>query len=610
MATKLRITDLPLELRQQIFREYFKVEGGYVYDGQADKLRNADDTPIDLSLSYTCRSIANDCNGLPLAVNTIHFSTLYREDWRSLAGCFNLVATYYYVLQQDIVLHLAHLITPEMHAQLENKFPGFRSKLEAERAFHSRAWATDNGVRSDQDLDNTDTSNHTRPAACQFIRKFYNTNIGDYDGDDPTYFRGYAWIHEDVPYNSRTLRTDICEIAYKRWDTYSGEVRQCLTHCLRLIADENPEEFGNQVYTSLPHWVGKYPAKEFFDLRFDCWAIPSQSQLRNAMGRLEIPDIIWDLPNTWDHHWIYKNVEDFRKNVPPDQCLNHNEPLPLEFNFRGREKSIFSAAAAAIRFLGLLSDTQRNRICSLILHEDAPCVNIMSLHGNGLLPFIRENPSLRIERRVSVIDTTDVTHERGMMSQITGAWAEGNDWSYIPTETMIPHVSQWVLDAIAIEKEDIPAGSLTLLLESHPYADACTEAFQHMIHNRIACGKAFRKCMEENFFEGLTDREMKALGYKVSLEDGFEEAIMHLVNQTSDVIRCDFNPGVPENYQTLVNKVRDWGLGFSESLGYRLQDLTEIEIQGECYKQSVLKAYEFETQEEYLRSRARDSQQG
>jgi hypothetical protein len=38
------LTDLPLEIRQQIFGDYFKVPGGYVYDGQSDKLRNADNT--------------------------------------------------------------------------------------------------------------------------------------------------------------------------------------------------------------------------------------------------------------------------------------------------------------------------------------------------------------------------------------------------------------------------------------------------------------------------------------------------------------------------------------------------------------------------------------
>ncbi|KAF5230082.1 hypothetical protein FAUST_10008 [Fusarium austroamericanum] len=149
MVTERRITHLPAEIGQKIFREHFKVQGGYVYDGQSDKLRNADNTPIDLSLIYTCRSIANDCKNLPLSVNTIHFSTLYREDWRSLAGCFNLVATYYYVLQQDIVLHLAHLITPEMHAQLEKRFPTFRAKLEAERAFHFQVWNTGDGGTPD-----------------------------------------------------------------------------------------------------------------------------------------------------------------------------------------------------------------------------------------------------------------------------------------------------------------------------------------------------------------------------------------------------------------------------------------------------------------------------
>jgi len=92
MAPKL-LTDLPSEIRQQIFKECLKVDGGYVYNAQTDKLTNADEarTPIDLSLRYTCRSIARDTATIPLAVNTIHFST--SDNWRSLAGCFNLVAT-------------------------------------------------------------------------------------------------------------------------------------------------------------------------------------------------------------------------------------------------------------------------------------------------------------------------------------------------------------------------------------------------------------------------------------------------------------------------------------------------------------------------------------
>ncbi|KAL6925331.1 hypothetical protein FSST1_002605 [Fusarium sambucinum] len=439
-----------------------------------------------------------------------------------------------------------------------------------------------------------------------FDLEFYHWRIGKYDGDDPDNYPGYAGVHHGVPFNSRSSPYDKYESAYPRWDEFSGEVRQCLTRCLRLIADENPEEFGNQVYTSLPHWVGKYPAKEFFDLHFDYWEIPSQSRLRNAMGRLEIPDFVWDLPNTWSHNWLRETKEDWHANVPVDQLVNHNEPYLLRFNMRGRQKINFSAAAAAIRFLGLLSDTQRTQIRSLILHEDAPSVNMMSLHANGLLPFLRENPLLRIERRVNLIDTKGVADSS--IHQVVGNWGDGDDSCSIDTSHIVSHVSRWLLDAVAIGKEDIPAGSLTLLLESHPYADACSEAFQQMIHKRIAWCQALRECADVDLFGTLTDKESKALRYDAYLEDGFEEAIMHLVNQTSEVIRCDFDPGVPVDYQRVADEARDEEYEFEELLGCRVPFSCFVDIEGESYKNSVLKEYEFQTPEECFRSRARDSQ--
>ncbi|RGP57935.1 hypothetical protein FSPOR_11938 [Fusarium sporotrichioides] len=612
MTTKRQITDLPAEIKQQIFREYFKAQGGYVYDGQSDKLRNADKTPIDLSLIYTCRSIANDCKRLPLAVNSIHFSTLYREDWRSLAGCFNFVATYYYVLQQDIVLHLAHLITPEMHAQLGKKFPNFRSKLEAERAFHFRVWDTSDRVRSDQDLDNTNTSNHMRPALCEFVWEFFEFNISRFGPDHrfASSFMGCAWVDGCAPNLPRDYQPDDCERAYRRWDDDSGEVCQCLTHCLQLIADENPEEFGNRVYTYLPHWVGKYPAKDFLDLRFERWAIPSQSQVENAMGRLAIPSFVWDLPNTWSYNWIYEDHDDYKKDIPPDQCLNDHESLPLEFDARAREVIRFSAAASAIRFLGLLSDTQRTQIRTLILHEDSPSVNRMSLHVNGLVPFLRENPLLRIERRVNVVNTIDITGTYGDGSQIASNWVNECCEVFLTDDTMIESISPWLIDAVSIYNEDIPAGSVTLLLESHPFSEFCTEAFQQLIHRRIAWGQAMRECLEEGLLKHLTGIQVEALKRQFTFGNGFKEAIAHLVNQTSMVLRCDFNPGVPEGCQTTVDEVRAyppadvWDYWKTKLFGYSYVDLPEP-----WTRESIAKTYEIETQDEYLRSRARDSQQ-
>ncbi|CEI38511.1 hypothetical protein FVEN_g12539 [Fusarium venenatum] len=612
MATERRITDLPLEIRQQIFREYFKVQGGYVYNSQSDKLRNADDTLIDLSLICTCRSIANDCKHLPLAVNTIHFSTLYREDWRSLAGCFNLVAAYYYVLQQDIVLHLAHLITPEMHAQLENKFPGFRSKLDAERTFHFRTWDTGDRTIPDQDLDNTSTSNHMRPAVCQFVRDFYDFEISEYDKNHPypRPYQGYAGALEyPGPSFPRDYRPDSCEEAYQQWDKYSGEVRQCLTHCLRLIADENPEEFSNRVYTSLPHWIGKYSAKEFFDLRFDCWAIPSQSQVQNAMERLYIPDFVWKLPNLWSYSWKPKQLDKLRS-LPKSYFLEDYEHPPFQFNARGRGLARFSAAATAIRFLSILPNTQRTQTRALILHEDSPSVNRSSLHCNGLIPFFKENPLLQVERRFNIVNAVDITGSYGNVDEVMSSWAQGSCETIFDDEAIITNMSRWLLDTIATCNEGIPTGSLTLLLESDPYTDFCTEAFQELIHSRIAQGHAIRDCLELGLFKHLTSKQVEELRRQFTFEDGFEEAMVHLVNKTSTVFRCDFNPGVPEDCQKIVNDMKAtspadiWKYWETKrlALGY-------VDLPVEWTREMISKVYEIETEDEHFQARSCDSEQ-
>ncbi|KAG5656058.1 hypothetical protein KAF25_001628 [Fusarium avenaceum] len=133
---KTYLLNLPLELRLQIFHAYFKVEGGYVYDAESDSLKTADNRPVELSLMSTCRSIANETRHLPLSINTIRFSTLYREEWRRLAGCFNMVKSYFRILLSDFVLHIAHLMTADMLAQLALQYPKFESRLRLNMVQH------------------------------------------------------------------------------------------------------------------------------------------------------------------------------------------------------------------------------------------------------------------------------------------------------------------------------------------------------------------------------------------------------------------------------------------------------------------------------------------
>ena len=93
MAVKANLLSIPAEVREQILHHYFRVDGGYIYDGDSDCLKTAvGNHPIDLALLYTCRTVANEARHLPLSLNAIKFITLHRHDLNKLAGCFNYLS--------------------------------------------------------------------------------------------------------------------------------------------------------------------------------------------------------------------------------------------------------------------------------------------------------------------------------------------------------------------------------------------------------------------------------------------------------------------------------------------------------------------------------------
>ncbi|QGI94665.1 hypothetical protein CEK26_007734 [Fusarium fujikuroi] len=95
---KATFLGLPLELRQQIYHEYFKVDGGYVHDSDSDKLTQADHQPISLSLRYACRSVAEETNTL------VRFHT---------------------VLLSELLLRMRHFVAPEMFYEVEEVAPQY-----------------------------------------------------------------------------------------------------------------------------------------------------------------------------------------------------------------------------------------------------------------------------------------------------------------------------------------------------------------------------------------------------------------------------------------------------------------------------------------------------
>ncbi|KAF4498615.1 hypothetical protein FAGAP_5201 [Fusarium agapanthi] len=596
MAPNL-LTDLPSEIRQQIFKECLKVHGGYAYNAQTDKLTNADEarTPIDLSLRYTCRSIARDTATIPLEVNTIYFST--SDNWRSLAGCFNLVATAYYILEQDFAFHLAEFITPAMFAQIDAKFPRFRSMFEAELANHDIRNPVRDSPRSTKEL-----VNRIRPPSCRWVERFFRQNVDGPDVYGPSYYISFVDVHEqDFMDPPGYLPSD----SHDRWQQQSGDVRDALSYCLRLIAEEAPKEFEDQVHKTLPHWIGKYHPQEFLGLKFNLWDIPSREDVAHALDLFNIPDFVWKLPDIWSYpRGFYRELGDGPNNPRPENAercqygAEYDNPVRMvdHFDYRHRDKIRFSATATAIRFLNRLPAEQRTQIRRITLHEDSPSVNMPSLHAQGLAPLYKENPRLQVERRVSVF---------GCIHSWAGAdkeWMTRDKPRSLYGPTFLLDLQSWLIDALSMRDLGIPSGSFIFTLWAGSYGDLCTDVFQRCVHMALAEGPAFDKCCELDLF-GSTTHQLSATPDKFFFDPRFREAVEHLVNKTS-ILRSDFRPGVPVNPNVLVEETK--GI---EDVGRRISRWDyhagsfSCHIPSDLYYDFILPPqFEFQSREQYIES--------
>ncbi|KAF9773370.1 hypothetical protein IL306_008842 [Fusarium sp. DS 682] len=592
MALKPTLTSLPSEIRQQIFKECLKVDGGYVYDVQTDKLTNADEahTAINLSLRYTCRSIAEDTRSIPLTINTIHFSTIFRQDWCSLAGCFNLAAAIYYVLEQDFVFHLGEFITPEMFAEIESICPRFEALLKIELAEHQDWIYGNNNPEIIFDIDKV------RPSLCSMVRQFLKkVDLIEVDG-----------MHWTCPFRSIHNRADQANANFMghKWRRARAEFREAISHCLRLIAEAKPDEFANYVYKSLPHWVGRYPAQDFIKLKFNLWDIPSREEVANMFALLDIAAFVWELPDVW-HYSPLSFYDHAGKGISqgriapefdkPDSMLEH-------FNIRCREKLRFSATAAAIRFLKRLPTSQGMQIRRLSLHEDLPSVNVPSRHVQGLVPLFKENPLLRVERRANVLGC--VTSLCDSSSEVLSDFEEPRSRPHpqIVNWDFTTNICSWLLDALTVMDSNLPTHCFTFVLEAGSHSDYCTDLFQKTIHTDISNWKAWNICLQRGLLADLWANKRERNAARYAIDPRYERAIEHLLTQAS-ILRCDFNPGVPMDVDARVEeaKVRP-GEDISRRWVYNTGYFS-VAIPHDIYHDvMVVPNFEIQTREEYIKA--------
>ncbi|SCO06214.1 uncharacterized protein FFE2_11027 [Fusarium fujikuroi] len=126
VAPRASLLGLPFELREQIYHEYFTVDGGYVYDGDSCKLVRANNQPIELSLRYACRAIAHETGQHPFTLNAITFSTLHRQDWRKQINWADYIMVHHTSFQDAMLTQLKRQKDPLEFSQAIGKIlPGW-----------------------------------------------------------------------------------------------------------------------------------------------------------------------------------------------------------------------------------------------------------------------------------------------------------------------------------------------------------------------------------------------------------------------------------------------------------------------------------------------------
>lgn len=513
MSPKTNLLALPYEVRTQIFREYFKVDGGYIYNGDSEKLTTADCQPIDFSLRYTCRSIADDTRQMPLAVNTITFSTLYRQDWREQAGGLDAIVSLQFQFQITMMIRFARLrrITPDILSQLARKFPQH--------------------VQSIEDIAQDEVGWPAHGLGCS-MRRAGLVHWFDLSYRDPSIL-------------SRPFG------AFFYWD-YSGgrsSFLGAIDYTLRLLAEKHPVEFASMVDEGSPGWTGSHSPHEFLRHTFDPWTIPSLSEVI-AKG------------NTFNanRYRFWEWLEDW-----------HSDPSQNGTGDRYREKLYFSAAAVAIRFLTRLPVHHRLCIRNITLNEDRLAVGQPQSHARGLIPFCQENSRLRVERRVNlwqnILLKKNMPFPKDVWKLVEGASYPQQEY-YVPGRNTVysfeidNELLPWLADAPEVIDEGMPVGSFSFVLDGEPDLDLSSDLFDKVIHRQVAWRKSLTECTARGLFPHKMSKEDYSRNVFRLVDEHFPEVIDSLMSGTS-TLQSNFNLGQPWDFENLIVKhqepsLMDW----------------------------------------------------
>ncbi|KAH6883205.1 hypothetical protein BKA58DRAFT_374692 [Alternaria rosae] len=197
---------------------------------------------------------------------------------------------------------------------------------------------------------------------------------------------------------------------------------------------------------------------------------------------------LWWIPNKGDIDRVAKYLP-----AAPERRSFHNGRIK-------RFKEYFSAAAAAIQFLERLTSQKRAQVRKIVIQKDYTSIGLSQTHARGLVPYLLENPRLRIERRVD----------------IWGTVLNPNSERSGDVRRCLEEVAAWIHEARMPWIMDLPTGSFSLVLH------APTKRASQLLCNAMIGAALWQEGAEE-----LTRRRGEQWG--VSVVDDFVDVIKAVV---------------------------------------------------------------------------------
>ena len=447
MSSRPGFLTLPRELRDTIYGLYIFEPDGYHYDYKSNKLRTSSNRPIRLDFMYTCSTIATEMHNLALGSNVINFSTISTDS--ELAHRFDYAVRGIHAKTSSILEPLREpamqrFRTPEMDSKLADRFPRLEPLL------------------------------HQPPLPSSFVSVFAVDMFRSSWGEPASMYRAFQTYMLELVSKDSDFAEALAEF-------YHGYVRS-MDEFEDDASEDRPTEEMIASWNRNSLELSLKESREKADLVRngillsgpEAWAIPSE-------------DRVWEIKKILVPDWAKGQVtEDYVSDLARSYELDEAEEARAfrKFFLWKRIQWRFSAAAAAIHFLGKLSDDTLLGIRKIVLHEDRRSVALPESHAQGLIPFCRQNPHIRIERRVSMWRVL-LLENRG----VGGIDQELNDlydWDDQGRQEFYDHsraheleinACQWITEASALHAYGMPAGSFTLILDGDPVPELASEAF-------------------------------------------------------------------------------------------------------------------------------------